>query len=350
MESLSLDGNLDPARTRFLCAQLRAVEWTARRLAGQAVSYVDEVAAACDIRIAPGPVEAYRRAHRDLGALLPGAGPLADRVAAHRRGDEIPPDRLGAAVQAVSDALRERTRDLVALPAGESVEYRIVDGAPWTALHQYLGGGWSRITVNAGARLRRGQLVGLLAHEAYPGHHTERCRKEVGLIARGWSEHRIVLAVAPQSLIAEGAAELGLRVVVGPDWGRFAAGVLAGVGLGFDGELAQRVAGASAGLARVRQDAALMLHGQRVAPARVLAHLRRWLLVDEARAGQVLGFLRHPVWRSYTTTYVEGTALLERWWEADPRPERYLRLLDEPLTPGAVRAELAVRRDRTGGD
>ena len=151
----------------------------------------------------------------------------------------------------------------------------------------------------------------------------------------------MVLVTSPQSLVAEGAAELGLHAVVGAGWGRFAADVLAEVGLGFDGELAERMDGAAAGLARVRQDAALLLHDRRADPDVVLGHLRRWLLVDDARARQVLRFLPHPLWRSYPTTYAEGPALVRRWWERDPGPERFRRLLDEPLTPAALRAELA---------
>ena len=47
------------------------------------------------------------------------------------------------------------------------------------------------------------------------------------------------------------------------------------------------------------------------------------------------------MWRAYTTTYVEGAELLRRWWARDPGPERLRRLLDEPLTPALIRAELA---------
>jgi hypothetical protein len=336
----NLPADLGAERTAFLRGQLTALEWTARRLTGQAVPYVDEVAAAFDTRIHLGSEDDYRGVHRELDALLPGRGPLAGRLATHRSRDEVPRERLGVALQALSEALRERARAAVALPPEETVEYRVVDAAPWSALHQYLGGFGSRVTVNAGARPHRAQLARLVAHESYPGHHTERCRKEAGLLARGWDEHRVVLANTPQSLIAEGAAELGLHAVVGPGWGRLAAEALAGVGLGFDGDLAEGVDASTSRLARVRQDAAMLLYDRRVPTHEVLAHLRRWMLADEVRSRQVLGFLRHPLWRAYTTTYVEGSALLRRWWEREPRPERFLRLLDEPMTPGGVRADL----------
>jgi len=78
---------------------------------------------------------------------------------------------------------------------------------------------------------------------------------------------------------------------------------------------------------------------------RVVEFLRRWLLVPEARARQMLRFLSHPLWRGYTTTYVEGYRLLRPWLDARPAGQHALdrvrRLLDEPLTPTALRDELS---------
>lgn len=337
----SLPDRLDPARADFLRGQLVACEWTARRLVGQPVSFAREVQEVFGVRIGRGSEDVYRAAHRELAALLPGPGPLAERVAAHRRREEVPRERLGAAVRALSGALRERTAAQVELPAGERVEHRLVDSAPWSALHHYRGGYASTVTVNAGARPRCSQLAQIVAHEIYPGHHTERCRKEAGLVARGWGEHRVVVVPSPQSVVAEGAADLGLRAVVGPGWGRWAAEVLADVGCPFDGELAERVDAATSVLTRARLDAAVLLHGRHASEADVLDHLRRWLLVDGERAAAVLGFLRHPLWRAYTATYVEGPELVRRWWEAGPPQDRLVRILDEPLTPSALREESA---------
>jgi hypothetical protein len=330
---------LDPARRDFLAGQLRAVECAARRLAGQRVPFVREMSECFDVVPRRGCEDDYAAAHAELAALLPGSGSLAARLAAYRRAHEVPPDRLASALATLSELLRGRTGAVVSLPPAEAVSFRVTGAAPWSALHRYRGRFRSRITVNAGARPRRTQLAQLVAHEAYPGHHTERCRKEAG-IGRAWPEHAVLVANSPQSVVAEGAAELGLTAVLGPGWGPLVADALAGPGLGFDGELAERVETATARLARVRQDAALLLHDRGAPVELVLAHLRRWLLVDEPRARQIVGFMREPVWRGYTTTYVEGAELVHAWWTRDPGPERLRRLLDEPLTPRALRAEL----------
>lgn len=311
----------DDARVAFLDAQLRACRVLAERAAGREVGFVDEVERCFGVRITPGDPDRYREAHRTLDALLAdghgGGGDLADRLAAFRDRDRLPPEHLAVGLRAAVAALRERTAATIGLPPGEDVSLEVVDAAPWSGFSRWIGPRRSAVTVNAGIGHRVTHLPLLVAHEAYPGHHTEHCRLAAdpdGLCAR--PERRVFLARTPQSLVAEGAAELGLEAVVGPGWGRWNAEVLAAVGVPADperGRLGEAVETVMARLAPVRQDAALMLHDEHRGPDEVVGHLRRWLLVDEPRARRMLEFLAHPRWRTHTTTYVEGARLLRPW-------------------------------------
>lgn len=337
---------LPELRARFLDAHLAALECSGHVLAGQQVGFVAEVQAYFDVLIEPGDPDVYRQAHAEIDRLLPGADPLAQRLAAYRARDEIAPQRLEPAVHALSSALRDRVRSSVGLPAQETVYYEVVTDKPWSGFNYYLGDFRSRVAINADLGHRMANLPHLVAHESYPGHHTEHCRKEAGLVrTQRQDEQTIFLVNTPQCLMAEGMADLGLRAAVGPGWGPWAAEILDDLGLRLDGELAERLETAAAGLLGVRQDAALMLHDQGADPADVAAYLQQWLLVTEPRARQMLRFLSDPLWRAYTSTYVEGYRLLRTWLEArppmQPLSERYLRLLDEPLIPSVVRAELA---------
>jgi hypothetical protein len=227
----------------------------------------------------------------------------------------------------------------------ETVRYEVVTDQPWSGFNYYEGGFRSRVAINADLPHRLAQLPHLVAHESYPGHHTEHCRKERGLVERDhWVEHTIFLVNTPECLMAEGLADLGVEAAIGAGWGTWAAEILADLGLRLDGELAERVATAAAPLNRVRQDAAVLLHDRGADPDDVVGYLQRWSLVSADRARQQLRFLTHPLWRAYTTTYVEGYDLLAGWLAARPPGEsvadRFLRLLDEPLTPAAVTAEL----------
>ena len=84
-----------------------------------------------------------------------------------------------------------------------------------------------------------------------------------------------------------------------------------------------------------------MLHDEHRDVDDVVAFLQRWLLTTEPRARQSMRFLSSPLWRAYTSTYVEGYRLLRGWLEARPTEvtlgQRFGRLLDEPLIPSALR-------------
>lgn len=351
--------DLPADRTEFLRGQLTALECSARKMAGEPVSFLAEVRGYFQVDLTLGEPAAYAAAHAELAALLPGSGPLADRYAAHRRREECPPERLAEAVHALSSALRDRARADFGLPEVETVRYEVVTDQPWSGFNYYEGDYRSRVAINADLPHRLSQLPHLVAHEAYPGHHTEHCRKELGLVARGARiEHTVFLVNTPECLMAEGLADLGVRAAIGEGWGPWAAEVLGDLGLSVDGHLAERIAAAAAPLNRVRQDAAVLLHDRGAPADEVAAFVQRWSLVSGERARQQLRFLTHPLWRAYTTTYVEGFDLLARWLDARPPQQsvagRFLRLLDEPLTPAGVAGELAAgrpggRNDVAGG-
>ncbi|QKT06633.1 DUF885 domain-containing protein [Gordonia sp. X0973] len=348
-----LPGDLPADRAEFIGSHLRALECSARKFAGEDIGFVDEVRAYFDVDIAPQDPQVYRESHRQLADALGVADdPETLRAAyrAYRRATEIPADRLGDCVTAFASALRDEVRKSVDLPVAETVEFEIVSDQPWSGFNYYLGGYRSRVAINTDVPQQLSALPHLVAHEAYPGHHTEHCRKEELLVGGGQGEQTIFLVNTPQCLMAEGLADHALRAAIGPDWPLWAETVYADLGLRFDAHRARAVGEATAGLLAVRQDAALLLHDRGSDADEVTTYLARWLLVGEDRARQMLRFLTSGLWRAYISTYVEGYRLLGDWLDAgaadapDPaaaRARRFGRLLDEPLTPARLRAELA---------
>jgi hypothetical protein len=343
LAELNADSELEHGRAEFIGAHLRALACAGRKFSGQDVGFVDEVEAYFDVRIAKGDPEQYRQAHAKLDDALGGTGSLAARMADYRAGEEVPPDRLEECIHAFSSALRDRVRAEYPLPDAETITYEVVTDKPWSGFNYYLGNYTSTVAVNADLKQQMSNLPRLVAHESYPGHHTEHCRKEAGLVeGKGQGEQTIFLVNTPQCLMAEGLADLALYAAIGPDWGAWAGDIYADLGLGFDGHRAQAVSEAAATLADVRQDAALMLHDEHRDVDDVVEFLKRWLLVNDERARQMLRFLSSPLWRAYTSTYVEGYRLLRGWLEARPGEvslaDRFGRLLDEPLIPSTLRA------------
>jgi hypothetical protein len=342
LAELNTGTELEQSRAVYVGAHLRALACAGRKFSGQDVGFVDEVEEYFDVRIAKGDPEQYRQAHAKLDEALGGSGSLAERMTAYRAGEEVPPDRLEESIHAFSSALRDRVRAEYPLPDTETITYEVVTDKPWSGFNYYLGNYASTVAVNADLKQQMSNLPRLVAHESYPGHHTEHCRKEAGLVAgKGQDEQTIFLVNTPSCLMAEGLADLALYAAIGPNWGAWAGEIYADLGLGFDGERAQAVSEAAATLADVRQDAALMLHDEHRDVDDVVEFLKRWLLVNDERARQMLRFLSSPLWRAYTSTYVEGYRLLRDWLEARPSEvsltERFGRLLDEPLIPSTLR-------------
>ena len=340
--------DLDPARAAFLTAHLDALAVAGRRLAGLEMSFIDEVQSYFQVRIEEIDTDIYAAAHDEISDLIGGTGPLDQRLAAVRAPEACPPELVEQAVRTVAAALRERVvgpTGLSELP--EHIDFEIARDVAWSGFNYYLGDFASRVAVNADIGHRMSQFGVLVAHECYPGHHTEHCRKEDLLVRRGGqAEHTIFLVNTPQCLMAEGLGDLALTAAVGPGWGRWLAEVLDGVGPSFDPDLAEAVEVASRPLNTVRQNAAILLHDRGADPEDVIAYQRRWSLASEEQARQRLRFMTDPLWRAYTSTYVEGDRLLRPWLEArDPGTsalQRFQRLLDEPLTPAVVQAELVA--------
>lgn len=349
------DAGLAPQRADFLVAHLQALAVAGRRLAGEPMGFVAEVAGYFQVEIDLVDEDVFAAAHARLDELLPGRGDLLGRLAALRETELCPPEQVERVVRVIAADLRDRVAGPTGLPDGEHIDFEIARDVAWSGFNYYLGDFASRVAVNADIGHRVSQLGVLVAHECYPGHHTEHCRKEDLLVRRaGQAEQTIFLVNTPQCVMAEGLGDLALTAAIGPGWGRWLADLLdASFGAagadrpvpGFDPDLAEELELASRPLNAVRQNAAILLHDRGRPADEVQQYLQRWSLAGPEQAAQRLRFLTDPLWRAYVSTYVEGERLLRPWLDARPAGQtaldRFRRLLDEPLTPVAIRAELA---------
>ncbi len=335
------EGGAEGARRHWLAAQTRGLLTTARRLAGEAIGYVEEVAACYGVRPSRVEEDVFAEAHRRLESIVPGDGPLAERLVEWREAHAVPTERLGAAIDSLVEDLRDRTRTLFGLPEGERVDFELVRGQPWSGFNYYLGDLRSRVAVNVDLPVLSTGLAHLVAHESYPGHHTEHTRKEVGLVRRRrWWEESIFLVGTPQCLMAEGLADLGLEVVMGRRPESAIAEHFHPLGIRYDTEVVAAVAEAGEALGAVRQNAAFRLHVDGADPEVVVDEVARFGLQSRERAEKTVEFLTHPTWRAYLTCYVEGLPRCRRFVRGDPA--RFDRLLGEQLTPDQLEAPVAA--------
>lgn len=336
------DAGLEPARQQFLAAQLTGLRCSARRLAGVATPFLAELEAYFDVTVDAGDPDRFDAIHDEIGEILPGPGDLRARIAEYHDRDRVPRDRIGEALQAVSEALRDLARERFGLPDREEVVYEVVEDRPWNAFNRYHGDLRSVVTINADVGHGMSALPRLATHEVYPGHHTEHCLKEIGLVReRGQAEQTIMPVNTPQCLVSEGVGELGMHALLGPGWGTWTQDVLGELGLTFHGELAERLQPLLTRLREARLDAVVLAHDRGADPDHVAAYLQHRMLVDEQRARHMVRFLMDPLWRAYTVTLVEGSRLVGEWLDARPPTQsvadRFQLLLRQQFLPADLR-------------
>jgi hypothetical protein len=337
LADLAADTELVASRRAWIAGQVRGLQTTAAKLAGQPIGYLDEVESCYGVRPVFVEEDELAAAHRRLDAALPGGGSLAERYIGWRESQVVSPDRLEAALASLAEDFRARTGRAFGLPDGEHVDFELVTGQPWSGFNYYLGGLRSRVAINVDLPVLSTSLGHLVAHEAYPGHHTEHCRKEVGLVRRGRQlEESIFLVGTPQCLLAEGLADLALEVIAGPRPQPVVAEHLHPLGVPYDAELAAELAEAAEVLGSVRGNAAILVHDRGRPTNEVAAYIARWGLMSDVRAEKAVEFLADPTWRAYVFCYIDGLRLCRAF--VDGRPERFARLVSDQLLPADLGA------------
>ena len=341
----------EPDRRSWLEAQLVALETHAAALAGDSLPYLDHVARCFSYAPSRRPDDVFEAAAATVDELLPGDEPLAVRLAAWDARMEVSTERLASVAGWLTEGFRTTAARRFGLPEGEDVRISLVTGQPWGAYNWYDGGRQSRIDVNTDLPIHAPRLPGLIAHEAYPGHHLEHATKETELVDRqGRLESSILLINTPECLISEGLADLGERFVA-PAGERvdLLTDLLDRAGLTQADGAATRATAERAAVVETHRailgtiggNVALLRHVEGRSYDEAVAYLRDVGRVSQARAEKRLEFIEHPLWRTYVFVYAEGEALLETWVDAVPETERaarFGRLLREQLTPAAVRS------------
>jgi len=339
---------MDAQRRDFLSKQVTAMDMVLRRLAGEDVPYAQEVQACFDIAPARVPESQFDQALRELDALLPGKGDLPARQLAWKRQFELPNDRVLALAETALAEVRRRTRAILELPPGESMELELVSGQPWSGYNWYLGQARSRIQINTDLPVRADYLVNLMAHEAYPGHHTECAIKDDRWYRQARRlENSIAPLLSPECLIAEGIATVAQDVIF-PDKAELAAWLrevlYPQAGIQVDTDLQLRLATAGEKLGGVSGNAAFLLHADRRPDDEVVEYIRHYSLNTEEEARRSLAFISSPLYRAYTFTYFYGRRLLKDAFAVGGMLDVFRWVIREPVTPSAVAARFGLSR------
>ena len=335
---------LQAKRRAFLLAHLRAARFRLDMIEGARPPFQDEAAALFGVRPELKPLSAYDPVLARIEAIVPGTGPLADRVEAFRSRYVVPRERLDAVMRAAIAECRRRTLQHIRLPADESFTLEFVTGKPWSGYNWYQGRHKSLIQINTDLPVFIDRAVDLGCHEGYPGHHTHNVLLESRLVeGRGFVEFSVYPLFSPLSFIAEGSSNFGIDLAFpGEERTRFEAGTLYPLA-GLDPTTAPRLAALLKAL-RELQSAEYTIAADymaaRIDRATAVGLMQRYRLSSQARAEQRVRFV--DTYRSYVINYGLGQDMVRASVEgAGPsqavRWTAMERLLSEPTLPAALK-------------
>lgn len=308
----------DYRRVVFLKAQLKAADTRLRMMSGEKLSFEDEAEGLFGVRPVLKPLSAYDPVLAKIETLVPGDGPLWQRVDAFNDRFIVPADRLQAVMDAAIAECRKRTMAHISLPANERFTLEFVSGKSWSGYNWYKGNATSLIQVNTDLPVRLSRAVDLGCHEGYPGHHVLNMLLEERLTkARGWVEFSVYPLYSPQSLIAEGSANYGIDLAFPGDEKRaFEAAVLYPLA-GLDPKDAGRydaLIEAQKALAGARFTIASDYLSGKITRDEAIALTQRYSLVSAKRAAQTVAFTEQ--YRSYVINYGLGQEMVRAYVEA----------------------------------
>ncbi len=331
-------------RARFLSAQLTAAVTRLRMLRGEKLSFDDEALGLFGLRPQLKPLAAYDPILAKIDKLVPGTGPLPDRVDAFQDRFVIKTERLRPVFDAAIAGCKSRTAEHIALPKGERFDLAFVTGKSWSGYNYYQGGYHSKIEVNTDLPIRISRAVDLGCHEGYPGHHVLNALLEQRLTrGRGWVEFSVYPLYSPQSVIAEGSANYGIDLAFpGAEKVRFEAAQLyplAGLPTA-DAERYDALLDALKELSGARLTIARELIDGRITEQQAIELERKYRLMSEARAKQSVAFTKQ--YRTYVLNYGLGEQMVREDVESRRTPaerwKRFEEIVSEPTLPADLKA------------
>ena len=330
---------LEGARRAWLTAHVTSAQTRLDMIGGARLPFLEEAARLFGLRPDLRPLETYDPVLARIEALVPGEGPLSERVEAFRNRYTVPKDRLNAVMDAAIAECRKRTFPHLALAENERFTMELVNGQPWSAYNWYKGDNLSLIQINTDLPIAIDRAIGLGCHEGYPGHHVQGMNNERLYRDRFWVEFSIAPLYAPSSPLNEGGADFGVDLTF-PRAER----------LTFETETLYPLAGldpATAPALQALRVAMRDLSGARLTIAamyldgeldreKAIELTQRYQLVSRARAEQSLAFTDR--YRSYVINYSAGEDLIRTYVErsgddADAQWTAYERIMSELMLP-----------------
>ena len=339
-----------PNKMRHDCllSQLTAVRGTIDKLSGKKMSF-DEESMALFGTIAPHEAVNTDSLMNLLDSLLPGTGSVPERLDSLRARLVIPSPLIDTVFRTAMSEVRRRSRELIDLPADESITMEYVTNQSWGGYNRYQGNCNSLISINLDIPFFVYNTVSFASHEGYPGHHVQGIVGEKRFVQdSGWVEFCVFALYSPLAIITEGMANYSWEALFTP-----------AEKLDFEQKVLCPLAGLDTSLAGLYSKAAKVLKAIGRAEISIIrdyidgkidrdatiTRLTRDVLVDPKAAENYVEF--YEEFRSYNITYRVGEDLVRQFVEDSTtagdfaaRRARYTKILTSPCTPQSLASGL----------
>ena len=339
--------DIEILRYSFLYKQMLAAKAKLFLLRGGTLTFDEETKALYDAKAPHFSPDHFQNIIDQLDKLLPGKGDIEIRWEKFRKNFIIPKDKISSVFNAAINECRKRTLDHIQLPAGENFKVEYVTDKPWGGYNWYKGNSFSLIQVNTDLPIYIDRAVDIAAHEGYPGHHVYNSLLEKHLVKDlGWMEFTIYPLFSPQSLIAEGTANFGIKVAFpGNSRVEFEKKILFPLA-GLDtskADLYYKVLDLTKDLDYAVNEAARSYLDGKSDKGETVSYLMKYGLMSKERAEHMLRFIEK--YRSYVINYNLGQDLIRsyviRKGGTNDNPELrwkiFAYLLSTPQTPSGLK-------------
>ena len=315
-------------------------------LKGKKYSFDEEAKAYYDVEPPAFPEEHFKKLVADLGSLVPGEGPIPERVEHYRRQFTVTPDRMDRVFNSAINECRLRTKKYITLPENETFRLEYVHNKSWSGYNWYKGNNTSLIQINTDLPIFLERAIDLAAHEGYPGHHVYNSLLETAFVRNfGWVEFTVYPLFSSQSLIAEGTANFGIEVAFpGKQRMEFERDVLFPLA-GLNSNKAEdysKVQILAAKLSYAGNEAARRYLNGEISREDAIQWLVNYALMSPERASQRTRFFDQ--YRSYVINYNLGYDMVRQYIErrggTEDKPgkrwEEFTRLISSPRLPSGL--------------
>lgn len=203
-------------RGQFLRMQLGCMKASLKWFAKEQLSFKDDLRAFFGVELSPIPESHFAEGLKYFDKALPGKESLRSRFSQwQKRSCQIlEPSDYKKILESGLSEVKQRAHERFAIPREETVEFHLVTKKPYGAANWYQGNYKSVMEFNVDRPIDLFNLLSLVCHEGYPGHHVEYCLKDKHIFReKGWVEQGAVITLSPQLFLSEGIAETAFEMI-----------------------------------------------------------------------------------------------------------------------------------------